>query len=74
MADRIGARGTMADLFDKVAELLNEEFDRYMELLRSTETEFYNKYFAARVVKDIGVRHKANAPAPPAPATTPAKA
>ena len=46
-----------------------------MELLRSSDTEFYNKYFAARVIKDMGVRHKANAPAPgtPAPAAVPAK-
>ena len=75
VADRKGARGTMSDLFDQVDELLNEEFDRYMELLRSTETEFYNKYFAARVIKDTGVRHRANAPAPPpaASAATPAK-
>jgi hypothetical protein len=45
-------------LFYTVDELLSEEFDRYMELLRPTETEFYNSYFAARVVKETGVRHK----------------
>jgi len=71
VADRKGARGSMSDLFDKADELLNEEFDRYMELLRPTETELYNKYFSARVVKDMGVRHKANgetpAPEPPKP-------
>lgn len=75
VADRKGARGTLDDLFNQIDELLNEEFDRYMELLRSSDTEFYNKYFAARVIKDMGVRHKANAPAPgtPAPAAVPAK-
>ena len=68
VADRKGARGSMSDLFDKADELLNEEFDRYMELLRPTETELYNKYFSARVVKDTGVRHKANGETPaPAP-------
>ena len=75
VADRKGARGTLDDLFSQVDELLNEELDRYMELLRAADTEFYNTYFAARVIKDIGVRHKATPPAPPAPApaTTPAK-
>ena len=75
VASRKGARGTLDDLFNHADELLNEELDRYMELLRSADTEFYNKYFAARVIKDIGVRHKANAPAPPttAASATPAK-
>ncbi len=67
VADRKGARGSMSDLFDKADELLNEEFDRYMELLRPTETELYNKYFSARVIKDTGVRHDKPAPVPPKP-------
>jgi hypothetical protein len=58
-----------------VDELLNEKIDRYMELRRSSDMEFYNKYFAACVIKDMGVRHKANAPASATPAhtATPAK-
>ncbi len=59
VAERKGVRGSMNELFDVVDEMLSEEFDRYMELLRPTETEFYNKYFAARVVKDSGIRHRA---------------
>ena len=58
VADRKGARGTMSDLFVKADDILNEELDRFMELLRPTETELYNKYFSARVVKDTGVRHR----------------
>lgn len=58
IADRKGARGAMNDLFDKADDILNEELDRFMEMLRPTETELYNKYFAARVVKDTGVRHR----------------
>ncbi len=58
IAERKGVRGSMNDLFYTVDELLTEEFDRYMELLRPTETEFYNKYFAARVVNDTGIRHR----------------
>jgi hypothetical protein len=67
VVDRKGARGSMNELFDKADELIHEELDHYMQLLRSTETEFYNKYFAACVVKDTGVRHRP-APAEPTPA------
>ena len=67
VTDRKGARGTMNDLFDKVDELLHEEIDRYMELLRPTETELYNKYFSARVVKDTGIRHRAPVETVPVP-------
>jgi hypothetical protein len=69
VAERKGVRGSMNDLFDKADELLNEDFDRYMELMRPTNTELYNKYFSARVVKDMGMRHRPNAtPPPPVPA------
>ncbi|MFA5834357.1 MAG: hypothetical protein WDA22_12850 [Bacteroidota bacterium] len=60
VVDRKGARETMNELFEKADELLNEEFDRFMELLRTKESEFYNKYFTARVIKDTGIRHKTN--------------
>ena len=70
VADRKGARGAMNDLFDKADDILNEELDRFMEMLRSTETEFYNKYFAARVVKDTGVRHKPTNGTTPVPEPT----
>ena len=58
-------------LFYTVDELLAEEFDRYMELLRPTETEFYNTYFAARIVKDTGKRHRTNGDAEGAAKTPP---
>lgn len=58
IVDRKGARQTLGDLFNEVDELLTDEVDRFMELLRSKEPEFYNKYFAARVVKETGVRHR----------------
>lgn len=67
IADRKGARGTMEELFDKADEILNEELDNFMELLYPKDTELYNKYFAARVVKDTGVRHRENG-VQPAPA------
>ena len=74
VAERKGARGSMNELFDKADELLNEDFDRYFELLRPTDTELYNKYFSARVVKDMGMRHRPVATPPtPVPVAAPAK-
>lgn len=58
VAERKGARSSMNELFDKADEILNEEIDRFMEIIRLSETEFYNKYSSARVVKDMGVRHR----------------
>jgi hypothetical protein len=29
-----------------------------MELVRGSQTQFYNEYFAARVIKDLGTRHR----------------
>jgi hypothetical protein len=60
VADRKGTRGTLNELFDRADEMLNERIDRLMELVRPAEPEFYNKYFAARVVKDTGIRHRNN--------------
>lgn len=62
IADRKGARETMNGLFGKADELINEEIDHYIELIRPSETEFYNKYYAARVIKDIGIRHRHDEP------------
>jgi hypothetical protein len=73
VAERIGARGRMSEMFDNADDLLREELDRYMELLRPTEVEFYNKYFSARLVRDTGVRHR-NGDAAAIPATAAATA
>lgn len=71
VAERMEARTTMQDHFYKIDEILEEEIDPAMELIRATNTQFYNEYFALRVVKDTGIRHR---PEPaPAPAATPAK-
>ena len=58
VAERMGARTTMEDLFAKVDGILEEEIDPAMELIRASETQFYNEYFALRVIKDTGVRHR----------------
>jgi len=80
VAERVGARTSLGDLFKQADELLAEELDQLVELLRASEPQFHTEYFAARVVKDLGTRHRAqasgDAPAQPSgtaatqPATT----
>lgn len=65
MAERSGARTAVSDLFVQADETLKEEVDPLMQMLRVTDPEFYNDYRAARVIKDIGVRHGKNAAAKP---------
>ena len=66
-AERTGARTAVSDLFVQADEVLKEELDRMMQVYRVSDPEFYNDYKAARVIKDLGVRHgKAGQPAPPA--------
>lgn len=73
VAGRIGANTTLKNLFEQTDDLLKEECDKYIEVIKSTETQFYNEYFAARVIKDLGVRHKGNGdtPAPQPPVVPP---
>lgn len=66
-AKSTGATASLVNLFALVDELLNEELDRLVELLRESNTNFYNEYFAARVIKDLGIRHREAKPKPPTP-------
>jgi hypothetical protein len=56
-AERVGARSALAELFEKADELLKEELDPVMHIFRVADPDFYGDYKAARVIKDIGVRH-----------------
>jgi hypothetical protein len=71
IAERSGATQALAGLFDETDELLYDDLDRLMETVRNTETEFYNKYFAARVIKDIGLGRGEATPTQPTPQPTP---
>ena len=60
MAERVGARTAVSDLFIQADQILKDELDRMMQFFRVGAPEFYNDYRAARVIKDIGVRHGKN--------------
>jgi hypothetical protein len=51
------AREVLFQLFASIDETLKEDIDRMMEGVKSDNIDFYNKYFAARVIKDIGGSH-----------------
>lgn len=51
------AREVLFQLFASIDETLKEDIDRLMDGVKSDNIDFYNKYFAARVIKDIGGSH-----------------
>jgi hypothetical protein len=50
-------RQALTDDFDNLENLLKEQGDHLIELLRETNIDVYNEYFAARVIKDLGGSH-----------------
>jgi len=52
--NRSALRTKLDDLFESTDDLLSEQLDHLIELLREKESAFYNQYFAARVVYDLG--------------------
>lgn len=54
LAESKAAREMLYGSFDKADEILREEIDPLVELLQTTDVEFYNHYQAARVTKDLG--------------------
>lgn len=53
-AKRIAAHEEVEDLFEDTMDLFEDELDGLMENIKTTNAEFYNAYFAARVIKDLG--------------------
>jgi hypothetical protein len=73
VADRVGARTTIQDLFYQMDEILGEEIDPSMELVCATNTQFYYEYFTLQVVKDTGIRHRQGPVPAPQTAAVPVK-
>jgi hypothetical protein len=53
-AEARAAREALFDAFDNVDDVLKEDLDSLMELVRIPNPEFYNHYWAARAIKDLG--------------------
>ncbi len=70
--DRSSLRKALTKDFDDTNNLLTERYDHDAEILRKDHIDLYNKYKAARVIKDLGGSHNSNKSTPP-PTTTPAQ-
>ncbi|MCX6170715.1 MAG: hypothetical protein NTX65_15345 [Ignavibacteriales bacterium] len=63
-ATKSATRQTLSQLFDKADLVLKTEIDALIENFKFDNRMFYNKYWSARVIKDLGLGHKeAAAPA-----------
>ncbi len=63
VARRKGSRSSFYDYLDQAKNVLQNVIDNLMEPFKKSDPQFYNAYMEARVVKDIGIRHKAEAEA-----------
>ena len=53
VAESKSARQELSQDFDEADEVLYEELDGMIELVKNSDPEFYNKYQAGRIIKDI---------------------
>jgi hypothetical protein len=58
VSERASVRKTLFDLFDEADELLSERIDALMQQFRKKETQFYNEYFQARNIWNMGAPRK----------------
>ena len=59
---RVAAKMSMNEIIRKAKELLTDQIDHQMELMRRREPEFYSAYQSARKIIDIGIRHEKKDP------------
>lgn len=64
-SNKSALRKLLTEKFDSADEILSEHMDTMMELVRPDNTQFYNQYFSARVIKDLGAGRKITDTPPP---------
>ena len=57
-ANRGALRIALTEKFDEADSILTEQLDALIELVRKTNTLFYDQYYSARVIKDLGTPQK----------------
>jgi hypothetical protein len=55
-AERISVKTTLSQEFSKADEILKDELDKLIELIKANNLDLYQQYFAARTIKDLGVK------------------
>ncbi|MEW5844549.1 MAG: hypothetical protein AB1775_14940 [Bacteroidota bacterium] len=63
-SNKSALRKSLTEKFERADEILNEHLDTMMELVRQDDPQFYNQYFSARVIKDLGAGRKTTEPQP----------
>jgi hypothetical protein len=53
-AEGKASRKDLKDLFSEVDDILKNDLDRLIEMVRTDNADFYNRYKAARSIKDLG--------------------
>ncbi len=67
-ATKSATRKTLSQLFDQADLILKTEIDTLMENFKADNKMFYDQYWSAREIKDLGLGYKDN-PTPPTPPT-----
>ena len=52
-AEKTAARQALSAAFDQADHVLKNMIDPLMEVFHATDSDFYNQYFSARVIKDL---------------------
>jgi hypothetical protein len=56
-AESVAAREALSTLFKKADDILKEDIDTMMDIVKSRDVEFYNQYKAARSIRNYGMHH-----------------
>jgi hypothetical protein len=65
------ARKSLFECFDKADEILNSDIDTLVEVVKSSDENFYNQYKAARTIRDLGGHYSKNEKPAETPKTNP---
>jgi hypothetical protein len=57
-AGSVASREELTQFFQKADALLKDELDPMIEMYEDVDSNFYNSYLAARVIKDLGIGKK----------------
>ena len=66
-ANRSALRIALTEKFDEADNILTEQLDALIELVRKSNTLFYDQYYVARVIKDLGTPQKTEGVKTPEP-------
>jgi len=54
--EKQASREALTEAFKKTDDIIKDELDPLIELIRAVDIDLYNQYYAARTIKDLGVK------------------